>query len=146
LGWVPHDALGPIYADADVLVMPSRWEGFSMVALEALGHGVPLVAARACSLPEIVQHNRTGLLFDVDDSDQLASLLCWTPPGRWRELGQAGRKSIEQYFLDTRMLEQTDALYRRVLSATARKSVGSVAYRRGGASPHAGFEPPKPAT
>jgi glycosyltransferase involved in cell wall biosynthesis len=118
VGWVPHDALAPIYADADVLVMPSRWESFGLVAAEAHGHGVPVVAARSCSLPEIVHHNRTGFLFDVDDSDELANLLRSTPRARWRELGTAGRKNVEQHFVDTNMLHQTDELYRRLLSAT----------------------------
>lgn len=143
MGWVPHDALGPIYANADVLVMPSRWEGFGLVAVEAQSRGVPVVAARSCSLPELVQHDRTGLLFDLDNSDELANLLRSTPRARWRELGQAGRKSVEQHFVDTRMLEQTDALYQRILSATpVRRAAGGTTYRPSSAPTPVGLKPP----
>jgi glycosyltransferase involved in cell wall biosynthesis len=116
IGWLPHDELSRFYAEADVLVMPSRWESFGLVAVEAHSHGVPVVATRCCSLPEIVEHKRSGLLFDVDDSAGLANLLLSTPRAHWREMGRAGRQNVEKSFVDAKMLHETDELYRIVLS------------------------------
>jgi glycosyltransferase involved in cell wall biosynthesis len=122
LGWLPHDELSRFYVEADVLVMPSRWESFGLVAVEAHSHGVPVVAARCCSLPEIVEHKTSGLLFDVDDSAGLANLLLSTPRAHWREMGRAGRQNVEKSFVDVKMLHETDELYRNVLSGRSART------------------------
>ncbi|HUG41000.1 MAG TPA: glycosyltransferase family 4 protein [Longimicrobiales bacterium] len=58
---------------ARVLLMPSRFEGFGLVAAEAMAAGVPVVAARAGSLPEVVDEPRGGMLVPPDDPAALAA-------------------------------------------------------------------------
>jgi glycosyltransferase involved in cell wall biosynthesis len=86
---------------ARFLVVPSRWyETFGMVVLEAAACGVPAVASRLGALPELVSEGRTGLLFDVDDPDQLADKVrwAWEHPLEMREMGRAARdRCIEEY-------------------------------------------------
>lgn len=65
----------PFYAALDVLAMPSLSEGFGLVAAEAGARGVPVVASRASSLPEIVRDGVTGLLVPPGDAPALADAL-----------------------------------------------------------------------
>lgn len=62
-----------LLAGARVLLMPSRFEGFGLVAAEAMAAGVPIVASRAGSLPEVVDEPRGGVLVPVDDPEALAA-------------------------------------------------------------------------
>ncbi|HSH44539.1 MAG TPA: glycosyltransferase family 4 protein [Longimicrobiales bacterium] len=62
-----------LLAGARVLLMPSRFEGFGLVAAEAMAAGVPLVASDAGALPEVVDAPRGGILVPVDDADALAA-------------------------------------------------------------------------
>jgi O-antigen biosynthesis protein len=70
LGRVDDKTLVELYRSADLLVMPSRHEGFCIPLVEAMTCGLPVVAARAGALPETV--GGAGLLFSPDDSVDLA--------------------------------------------------------------------------
>lgn len=67
--------LADILGRADVLVVPSFYESYSSVAREALSAGVPVFAADVGGMPEIVQPEVNGMLFDPNDIDALAHLL-----------------------------------------------------------------------
>jgi glycosyltransferase involved in cell wall biosynthesis len=102
----------------DVFVHPSRWEGFGLVFPEAMAAGLPIVATQVGSIPEIVQHGQTGLLVPVDDVQALSSAILTLLRDRRlaRSMGQAGRHRLEREFTLTAMVEQTCAVYERVLS------------------------------
>ena len=115
VGWLRHGQLGSYFAHADVVVVPSRWEGFGLVASEAMACGRAVVASRVCSLPELVVDETTGLLFDPEDDAGLAALLRETPRDRWVAMGQAGRERYERNFTAEICQAATAALYRRIL-------------------------------
>jgi glycosyltransferase involved in cell wall biosynthesis len=93
-------------AGLDVLVMPSFAEGFGLAAAEAQAAGVPVVAADASSLPEIVVDGETGLLVPPGDAEALAAALRrLLDDAAWaRRLGQAGRERIIAMFPRERTL------------------------------------------
>lgn len=66
-GWLDAVDLAGDYAAARVVVVPSRYETFGLVALEAMLHGAPVVAADAGGLGELVRHEHTGLMFPPGD-------------------------------------------------------------------------------
>jgi len=73
LGNVPHAQI-PLYVRAsDVFVLNSRYEGLSHTLLEVLHLDTPMVASNVCGNPEVVEHERNGLLVDPHDPSALAS-------------------------------------------------------------------------
>lgn len=107
-----RDDIASFYHELDVLVMPSRAEGFGLAAAEAAACGVPVVATDASSLPEIVVHERTGLLVPPDDPTALArgvARLLGDPTAAAR-LGRAGREHVAREFPQSETLRRLLAL------------------------------------
>ena len=99
-----HDAVARAMAHSHVLVMPSRVaedgdrEGLPNVLLEALLTGLPVVATRTGSVGEVLTHDETGYLADVDDAAGLARAVVdlTSSYSRGLELGAAGRERVLQ--------------------------------------------------
>ncbi|MEW5798807.1 MAG: glycosyltransferase family 4 protein [Bacteroidota bacterium] len=70
-GPLPHTALAHVLASSDCLVIPSRYEGFGLAAIEAMALGVPVIGSAVGGLPEIIEHEKTGLLFQPEDTTSL---------------------------------------------------------------------------
>lgn len=75
LGWVSHDRLDDYMAQFDAVIMPSRWEGFGLVALEAMRNGKALLASRVGGLKELIIHRWNGLLFEADSVEAIRHTL-----------------------------------------------------------------------
>jgi glycosyltransferase involved in cell wall biosynthesis len=116
LGW--REDIPNLMADCDVLVLPSLWEGFGLVTLEAMAFKKPLIASRAGALPEIVVNNETGLLIDPAKAPALADALCQllANPARAQAMGAAGRSRLEKQFSVTQMANQVAAVYKEAAS------------------------------
>jgi D-inositol-3-phosphate glycosyltransferase len=72
LGSKPQEVLSDYYSAADVLVVPSHYESFGMVALEAMACGTPVIASKVGGLSMAVQDGITGYLVPNGDPEQLA--------------------------------------------------------------------------
>lgn len=75
VGFVPPSGLGAYYERAAVVCVPSRREGFGVVAREALAHGRPVVATRVGGLPDAVHDGVNGLLVEPGDTAALRAAL-----------------------------------------------------------------------
>jgi D-inositol-3-phosphate glycosyltransferase len=96
---VPHDDLPLYYNAADVCVVPSYYESFGLVAVEAMACGVPVIASRVGGLKETVQDGQTGYLVPWLCPEPFAErleLLLNNEPLR-RSLGREARMAAERY-------------------------------------------------
>ena len=94
-GALVGEELAALYASADVFCFPSTTDTFGQVLLEAGASGLPVVAAAAGGALELVQHGRTGLLVEPEESRALAAALLELAgdPALRRRLGAAGREA-----------------------------------------------------
>jgi glycosyltransferase involved in cell wall biosynthesis len=103
---------------ARFLVFPSSWyEPFGMVLLEAAAAGVPVIAARIAGVPELVVEDKTGLLFDLQEADDLASQVnwAWAHPAEMEAMGSAARQLYLENFTAEKNYESLMNVYGSVV-------------------------------
>jgi glycogen(starch) synthase len=117
LGHVSETDLRSLVAAADVAVVPSLYEPFGFVALEAIVLGAPLVVARTGGLATIVDDGRTGWQFTPGDPESLAEALAavLADPRESRRRAAAARADVLARYGWPTIVEQTDAVYRTVV-------------------------------
>lgn len=120
VGHLPDRALTALLATADVVVLPSRYEPFGIVALEAAAAGAPLVASTAGGLAELVVDGETGLSVTPGDVDGIATAVraVLTDPAAAARRARAAKARLAKEFDWQGIAEQTVAVYE---SATIRE-------------------------
>lgn len=107
-----QDCLVPLVDSLDLLLVPSVMESFGLAALEAMLRGKAVVAAQVGGLPELVQHEKTGLVIMRDPmvwADAIASLLeC---PERLEAMGSEGRSLARERFSVKKMITSLESVY-----------------------------------
>lgn len=109
------DDIPSVMQAIDILLLPSFWEGFGIVLIEAMAAGKPAISADCSSMPEIVDNGRTGYLVPPGDSEALASrtieLLQNTTLRK--QFGRAARQRVVDLFTMERMIAQLENLFER---------------------------------
>jgi glycosyltransferase involved in cell wall biosynthesis len=122
LGWQPAEKVERLYAEADVVVVPSRWpEPFGLVGIEAMSHSRPVVAFDVGGISDWLEHGTTGLLVSAADAVGLANALnslSASSPMR-RQMGRAGRDAFLKKFTIEVMLDRLAACFDRVAGANS---------------------------
>jgi len=110
------------YEAATLFVHPTRYEGSSLVTLEAMAHRRAIVATRAGGLPDKVRPGVNGWLVEPGDSAALAAALTDALSGRERiaQMGQRSREIVEREFAWPVLVEQQLALYESLLKSAVR--------------------------
>ncbi len=97
LGAVPGERLEELYADADLFVLASRFEGYGMAYAEAIAHGLPVIGTNAGAIPDTVPAD-AGVLVAPDDVVALARALrrMIENPDQRRQLAAAAQRAARQ--------------------------------------------------
>ncbi len=106
---------------ADLVVVPSRSEGFSNALLEAMAAGAAIIATNVGGNPEAIRHGENGWLVPARDPAALATAVraLLADPALRARLGTAARRTVEERFDAARMVEAIQALYVRLLAVHA---------------------------
>ena len=118
LGYVADPGLvDSAYRAARIFVLPSEYEAFGLVLLEALAQGTPVVASRVGGIPEVIEDGKAGVLVEPGASEPLADALLelWHDPARGRQFGEYGRTTIVPKFTWDALATRVDALYREIV-------------------------------
>jgi glycosyltransferase involved in cell wall biosynthesis len=117
LGRASEGLLHALYARADVFVHATRYEGSSLVTLEAMAHGLPVVATRAGGIPDKVRDRETGRLVEPGDVEALAGAIAEVAgdAALARALGRRGRERALSEFAWPALAARTVALYEELL-------------------------------
>ena len=118
---VPEERIIELYAEAEVAVVPSLYEGFSLPAIEAMSCGVPVVATTGGALPEVVgRHGETALLVPPGDSEALAASIAFAldDPELRARIGAAGRQRVIDRWTWRHTAVGTVEQYRALLAET----------------------------
>ncbi len=130
-GFLDDLTLKLLYRVADVCVVPSLYEPFGIVALEAMAAGTPVVATGAGGLSEIVEHDKTGVRAYLNDPDSLAwGILRVLSDRKYAErLAQNACKKVVEVYSWRRIADGTKSVYERILSEYEKGSWKPVSIR-----------------
>lgn len=124
LGWLQPGDIYDRMRRAAYLVMPSIWyENFPRTLLEAFANGLPVIASRLGALRELIEHGRTGLLFEPGSPDDLARHLAWAEafPEKMRAMGKNAREVYEARFTSRQNYGRLMAIYDEAVAAVRLK-------------------------
>ena len=105
----------------DILCMPSRKEGLPLAALEAMAHGIPVMAYSAGAMPKLIQNNLNGWLIDLPLEDKTCAkdmkrVLSALSLSKVKSCAEQARKTIHSHFSQQALIPEFLELYDRVIS------------------------------
>ena len=110
-GWIPHDKLDGYYKSCDAVIMPSRWEAFGLVGVEAMKYGKPIIVSNRGALPELVKDGENGYIFDFEHPESLIRILDKLEKKELCRMGQKAALFFLQRYESRKMLEKTILIY-----------------------------------
>ncbi|MGI0055720.1 MAG: glycosyltransferase family 4 protein [Thermoplasmata archaeon] len=103
--------------DAGLFVLPSEYEAFGLVLLEAMAQGTPVLSTRVGGIPEFVEEGKAGRLVPPHDDRALAEALrvLWSDPEGRRRMGAYGRDSVVPRYTWEALVDALEAIYLEIL-------------------------------
>lgn len=111
------DVLTNLYRQCDALLFPTRLEGFGLVAIEAQSSGLPVIASRNSSLPEVVRDGETGFLCETDNVSQFVEAIRTLSKnsGLYHKMSKNAGDFVEERFSANKPVSDYIMLYKSVL-------------------------------
>ena len=97
----------------DIFLLPSLWEGFGIVLIEAMAAGKPVVATSTSSIPEIVEDGRSGILVPPENAEAISDALIKliSEPELRTKFGKEGQKIVREKFTTERMIKDYEKIF-----------------------------------
>lgn len=114
LGWVDNKDIDAYYQACDAVIMPSRWEGFGLVAIEAMRNSKPVIVSNAGALPELIKNNINGYIFKLKDKFSLRDILIKLDKNKLEIIGFNNRKLFLKTFINKQFLINMLDLYKNL--------------------------------
>lgn len=118
LGRVAHEQMPALYNDADIVLAPSRREGFGLSIVEGMACGLPVVASNCSAIPELVVDNVGGLLAEPGNAEDFATKLTRLAgdPALRRQMGDFNRARVLERYEVSSMVSAYERLFARCSS------------------------------
>ena len=122
IDWIPNFEIDSHIRQLDAVIVPSRWEAFSLVALEAMRAARAVIANRTGGLQELVLEGKNGIFVNMDDLEETRSILLAVTKKQLSELGREGRKIFEAKFTWARSYDNWSNLIIQIASNARRRN------------------------
>lgn len=118
LGWINNREIDSYYRLFDAVIIPSRWEGFGLVAIEAMRNKKAVIASNRGALPEIIKHGVNGYIFNLDDENELVNCLNSLKKDDLKKKGVKGYKIYQQKFTSDAMNKSIIKQYMKLVNSS----------------------------
>jgi len=123
IGWQDRNGVASQMKSCDILVVPSRWEGFGLVAVEAMRLSRAVAASSVGGLKEILGDGRYGYMFPAEDHVALHEFLGGLDRAELKQKAEAGYQRFLSEYTSDKMVDAIDAVYAQEVGAIrARKT------------------------
>lgn len=122
-GWLEYSAVQRLIEECDIFVMPSRWEGFGLSALEAMRAGKAVIASSVGGLTELVVDGETGFLVQPGDPVALAKAIDNAVSADTSAMGRKGRERFLSLFTAQRLRDELTDVYKNVMNIRSNQPV-----------------------
>ena len=115
LGYLNEEEKRDAFAACDIFVLPSRYDSFGIVYLEAWRCGKPVIGAKVGAIPEVIEEDRDGLLVEFGDVEQLTSKMLYllNHPDLCKEMGENGRRKVIERFNWEKNIEIVENVFKK---------------------------------
>lgn len=110
-GWVPREQLAGYYKGCDAVILPSRWEAFGLVGVEAMKYGKPIIVSNRGALPELINEEENGFIFDFDHPGSLIQILDNLNKDGLSQMGKKAETIFQDKYTSNQVLEKTFQVY-----------------------------------
>jgi len=109
------ERIADVYCALDIFLFPSLAEPLGTSMLAAMSYGLPVIGVASGGVPEMITHERNGLLVSAPDAFAAATLRLLRSRDEGKRFGTAARETIQEKFTADRMVEATLEQYKRIL-------------------------------
>ncbi len=124
LGYLSEQQYKEYMKGAQFIVLPSLcYENFPRIVAEAYAYGIPILASRLGTMPDLIKENETGLLFDAGNTEDLASKARWLTDHTQEAalMGERARREYEEKYSAEKNYEFLINIYRQAISGRAKE-------------------------